>query len=796
MVSGGFYHRWKAISGSVLALALLQLSAPAHAQSAGAAISIPSTTLDEALISLARQSGTNIVSTERALNRVRVQGISGHFSVPAALHRLLAGTGYRAIAIDARSYRIVRAREAKPPRLAPPVPSPAPPPAAPASDIIVTASKQNTTLLRYPGSIVVVDGLTPNGIAVAPRGLDDIAREMPILQNTELGTGRNKIFIRGIADSSFNGATQSTASIYFDEVPLGYSGPEPGLSLYDMDRVEIMEGPQGTLYGGGAIGGIIRLTPHPVDLSGVHAAAGAGVTATTGGAPGYDLNLMANLPVTTGSFGLRAVAYRERDGGYIDDRGRMRTNVNRTDTWGGRVTARLEPGDGWSIDLGVVGQRISARDSQYAEMGGPPLTRWSALAQPYSNRLAFLRSVVRKKWDSGLDLVSATGLVDQRSNDLFDATRLPGWIGPTAYTNQQANRLVMNETRLSRHLESGVSWVLGFSLLRDRDAQSRTIGPPNHPFEIIGVTNVTESASVFGEVTLPLSPRLSVTGGARIAVARTDSEPSYLPQSNGFVRGQTTQRLDPTLAVSWLLAPRLAAFVRLQSGYRTGGLAVARGIGRVADFESDSIEMAEIGLRKERSGPTGLDVTASISYARWNDIQADLFDRRGQPYTANIGDADIYVLEASGNWAPLPGLHADFAFMFTYNEVYGPLAQSSVRANRRLPETPPFAGNLRLSYQWEAAPGITAKIGASANYVGRSVLGTGDLLDRSQGEYAEFGASGGVRWRNIDFSLTANNLTNSSHNRFALGNPVLVARRDQTTPLRPRSVRVGVSVAW
>ena len=71
----------------------------------------------------------------------------------------------------------------------------------------------------------------------------DLARATPILQNSELGPGRNKIFIRGIADSSFNGPTQSTASVYFGDVQLAYSGADPGLKLIDMQDVEVMEGP-------------------------------------------------------------------------------------------------------------------------------------------------------------------------------------------------------------------------------------------------------------------------------------------------------------------------------------------------------------------------------------------------------------------------------------------------------------------------------------------------------------------------------------------------------------------------
>ncbi|MFA6124453.1 MAG: hypothetical protein WCS75_14950 [Sphingomonas sp.] len=89
-------------------------------------------------------------------------------------------------------------------------------------------------------------------------------------------------------------------------------------------------------------------------------------------------------------------------------------------------------------------------------------------------------------------------------------------------------------------------------------------------------------------------------------------------------------------------------------------------------------------------------------------------------------------------------MHADFAFLYTHNVVDGPLAQVSVKAHRRLPETPAFAGNAGLSYRW----------------------------------------------------LRGDNLADASANRFALGNPTILATRQQTTPLRPRNLRFGVSIAW
>lgn len=755
-------------------------------------IAIPAEPLDQALMALARQIDFDIISTEPGLARIRSKSVTGEMSPSEALRHLLDGTGFRAIMVDGRSYRIVRA-----PRLVfrPRLVLHKIPESAAGDDIIVTASKQKSTLLRFPGSAILVGGFAPGALSARPVNMDDVARGTPVLQNTELGVGRNKIFIRGVADSSFNGPTQSTASIYFDEVPLGYSGPEPSLNLYDMKGVEVLEGPQGTLYGSGAIGGIIRLTPNPVDLRTTSAALSGGVTATQGGGAGFDLAGVANLPLLSDRAGLRVVGYRQRDGGFITDRARKRSNINRTDTVGGRGTLAIDPGDGWSIEFGGLAQQIDAADAQYAERTVGPLGRRS-LAQPYSSEIELLRGVVRKHWDSGLDFISATGYVELRTSDTFDATRAIGSKGPTIYTNDQSNTLFVQEARLSRAVPGHIGWLVGVAFLHDRDIQARALGPPDQPLDIIGVTNMTDSLSAFGEASWPVSSRLTITAGARLTAARTDGEPSVRPRNNSFIKGHATRRVDPTLGVSWLVGERTAVFARVQSGYRTGGLAVATGIGRVLDFHSDSILVGEVGLRKQRTGTTGLELSTAVSYAHWRDIQADLYNMRGQPFTANIGNADIVGLEASGDWAIVRGLHADFAFLYTHNVVDGPLAQLSVKANRRLPETPAFAGNAGLSYRWSRGADSTFSAGVSGRYVGRSVLGTGDFLDVSQGNYGVLDAQLGWHWRNLDVSLTGDNLADASANRFALGNPTILATRQQTTPLRPRNLRFGVSVAW
>ena len=786
-------------AGSITARSLSILLALAFpcALSARAAqqISIGETSLDFALTELARQSATEIASTEVGLHQVRVHSLKGRMSVREALDRLLHDTGFQAVAIG-EGYRIERARIVRRPS-PPPKPVPATPVETIVDDIIVTASKQEVKLLRFPASVIISIPRSSTLLSEHGQDLSGFAADTPVLQSTELGKGRDKIFIRGVADSSFNGATQSTASVYFDDVQLAYSGPQPDLAIQDVERVEVMEGPQGTLYGAGAIGGIIRVTSNPVDLTRETASAGIGTTITRGGSLGGDANAMLNMPIMPGVAGLRLVAYGERLGGTITDVRRMANNINTSDTYGGRATLRIDPGSDWSINLGATGQRIRAADGQYAEQGIGDRARASAIAQPFGSDMLAFRVRVSKRWSSGIMLTAVTGLSLRHLSDTFDATSFGGPTGEAQYQDIRDSRLFTAEARLSRSLPSGASWLMGATYLENRDIQTRTFGPPAAPNDIIGVTNATLSASAFGEATVPLFAAFSVTAGARLTHARIDGEPSSNPTSGSFVRGNSTTRVDPTVAFSWVIAPRAAVFGRFQTGYRTGGLAVARGVGRVSDFRSDTIRMGETGVRVERSGTRGVALTMAASYAEWTDIQADLINRRGQPYTLNIGNAKILTVESSGDWVPFRGLHVTGAILFTQNRFDGTVPGTTTSlTNQHLPETPAFAGNATIEHRWAAGADGEARVSGTLRYVGRSVLGPGSLLEISQGGYTVFGAAAGWRRRQLDISLSIDNLTNSAANRFSFGNPFDFAARNEVTPLEPFRMRIGMGYVW
>lgn len=758
---------------------------------------IPAGPLDQAIRLVAQQGGIDIGSAEPGLTGVRVPALRWRGSPRAALARLLRGTGFEALALDDRTYRIVRralpvARAPQPAR-APLVRRRAVPAVGAEAEVVVTASKAQTSLLRYPGSAILLPHNTMADLGKrAGPGFSEAAAGIPILQSTSQGAGRDKVFVRGIADSSFVGPTQSTVTVYFGDVQLGYNGPDPNLSLYDIDRVEVLEGPQGTLYGAGAIGGIVRLEPRAPDLSqaGAHAAAGASVTRS--GDPGYDGAAMLNLPIVADTVGVRAVVYRAFDGGYIDDVRRDRTNVNDTTTTGGRIALRAVTG-GWTFDTGIIGQRIHAGDLQYAQRGLPGLSRQSSIAQPFSQRYALGRVVIGKQWSNGLRLLLATGLVHHNSVDRFDATRRSPV--PIAYDVADRSRLLTQEARLSR-ATSGWRWLAGLSMVRASDRYRRVFGPLDQQREIVGVANRASLSAVFGEATVDVSRRLAVTVGARATHARIDGESIDVRRVGPFLRGRTTNRVDPTVAASWLIAPRLALFARRQSGFRTGGIAVAPGVGRVADFDADTLSVSEIGLRRERSGALGFSGSVTASLADWDRVQADLIARSGFPYTANIGSARVRGLEFVGSWVPVAGLRLDAALFANHSRIVDPSPGLAATKGSRLPMSPSLSGSFGAAYRWTHA-GRQWSVDANLRRVGSSLLGTQAPLDLRQRGYTTLSAGMGVTLSHgLELTARIDNLLDARGDRYASGNGFGIVGRDQYTPLRPRTMRIGLAIPF
>ena len=758
---------------------------------ASSPISLPAGSVAAALAALARQARVDIGGSDPELGAITTRGVIDARDPEGALRRLLADTPFTYLRIDGATFRIIRRRPSAP---LPRAPLATIDQAPRDGDIIITGGKRDVLLSRYPGSAIVIP-LEDGATGPHADGQSWLLARTAIVQSTELGLGRNKLFIRGVADSSFTGPTQSTVGTYFGDVRTGYNGPDPNLNLYDVERIEVLEGPQGALYGAGSIGGIIRLVPHAANVDQAEASAEIGASSTAHGALGYDSAAMVNYAPWQDKVAIRLVGYRSVQGGYIDDPGRRLSNINRQSVAGGRATVRIRPFDGWTIDAGYLYQSSHQPDLQYTTDGTGRLTRQSAIAQPFEDDYRLLRGVLAKQWSDGLQFTATVGRVAHETDQRYDVTR-PGMATPVAYDELNSIRFTSFEGRLSQTRASGFGWLVGLSGLSDYTATSRTFGPLTATRDLVGVTNRTKEKAAYAQVTVPLFGGFALTASGRYTHARMDGEPSTSPVNRDFIRGRTSSRFDPAAGFNWRFARRLAWFAQYQQGFRTGGLAVARGVGRVATYDADQIHVGETGIRLLRNGATGLSAVGAVSVTRWDDIQADLVSRFGFPYTANVGSGRILAFEGSLDWALTTRLRATASLFVNHSVLDDPAPDYVSSGARPLPATPAVSATGRITWSHPLDARTMLRLNGNARYISHSRLGVGPVLDLRYGNYVLTGLSGAIARGAFEASLAVDNVLDSHANRFAIGNPFGIQYRDEATPLRPRTIRLGLTAHY
>lgn len=775
----------------LLALPLIVASAPAVAADT-IAFDIAPGRLDRALMLFARQAGLSINIGVPGLAAVRTRGLSGRHSIEDGLVILLQGTGY-GFRMSGRNVRIVRLPRAtsRPVDRAPePAPLPSPPPPEP---IVVTASKRDALLVDYPGTAHVAALSLPDSLRIGARGSETLLRELPDLMSTNLGEGRNKIFIRGIADSSFNGQNQATISQYFGESRLIYSAPDPNLALYDIERVEVLEGPQGTLYGAGSLGGVIRLLPRAPDPQTTEVAGTVGL-ALTGGELSYDVAVMGNLPLGENS-ALRAVGYRILNPGYIDDPQRMVSDTNRTSIGGLRLAASVQPVEGWELEAGFVVQNIGARDGQYTNTGTSDLRRSSAIAQPFDNdyRLIYLTA----RGDVlGAELIANTTYVDHAIDTVFDATR-PSDSGPRLFEDDNKVSLITHESRLSGSAGGLSSWVLGLSLVENVNHVSRALGDPAAPTTFAKSRSDTFDAALFGEVSIDITERLSLTGGARVSYNRQVEEAESSGAAIDLEPKRSGWRLLPTAAISWRPFEGWLIYARHHEGYRPGSQRIVSQEDGVAavQFAPDELRTMEGGIRFGTSDRSRFYGGLTFAHSRWEDVQADLITEEGFPYLANIGSGFVSYASVRLGWRPSSGLVLDLTGFATANKISEPAPEFVGLEEGDLPNIAESGG--RFAARYSTSLGDTdLELDGSIGYIGKSYLGIGQPFEREQGKYLDTTMGGRVDFGNWGIALDIDNLLDSRANRFSFGNPFQFASEDQRTPLRPRTIRIGLDAQF
>ncbi len=729
------------------------------------------------------------IGAEGSLPSVRTPAVKGRVSVSAALARLLAGTGYAARQVAPRAWRIERAAGPAPRDAAPPLASPADVPEMVAADpIIVTAPKREAALGELPMAVSVVRP-EPVQAAAATSGTALVAAQSEGLAMTALGPGRNRLFLRGIADGPFNGESQSTVAVVFDEARLTYAAPDPDIRLVDVERVEVLKGPQGSLYGTGALGGIYHIVSRHADLDETSLAMSAGGERLAHGGAGWNGAAIGNLPIVAGTAGLRLVGYAAREAGWVDTGARR--DSNETDLLGARASLRVEAGGGWRADLSGLLQLLESRDSRYVYAPGLR-ARPSQLPEPHDNDMRHLSARLVRQ-GSGADITLSTGMSWHEVGDTLDATVGAAGFGlaqPSLLHDDRLYRVWDSEARIGDHIGNW-RWLLGLSYVEARQKALSVLESFSGASSVIDDDRRdTRDLALFGDVTVPLGSGLSLDGGARLF--RTTVIESRRIDTGPVSRTRHREGMTPSLALSWKPGPGRLLFLRYASAFRQGGTDIGP-TGSLETLRSDELQTLEAGWRQTIGTGGQLDVGVFVS--RWENLQTDVLEPNGLFESANAGNARIAGVEASIAAPLTANLRLDAGANFTDAR----LTRNTLGVrldDRRLPVVPKVTARLALTGSLHLGE-VPAQLKVSARYVGPQRLSFDPAIDRPMGSYVESRIEaqamlgGGLR-----VSIAADNLLGGTQDSFAFGNPLRFAATRQYTPRRPASLSAALSAEF
>lgn len=387
-------------------------------------------------------------------------------------------------------------------------------------EVIVTANRAGKENLQNVA--MAISAVNINQIDQAGQGaITDLTKFTPSLSITQGAPGQNKFDMRGLSTGGYaisDTSDRSLVAVYLDDTPISVQGQTPDLRIYDLDRVEILRGPQGTLYGAGSMAGTIRFItakPNTGAYFGTFEATGSG---TDHGGPNYSLRGMVNMPLISDKLALRATLYQGEDSGFIDNIGlRDKPDANLNRTTQARVALRWTPNEKFTADFSYTYEKSRAYGLDQEFTGLAPLTISSN--GPEGTRDDFHLYAINWDYDLGFaDLVSASSYTWRRigfqasieptigyffANYVglpLSTTTYPLYNPPTSYSQQIADQLppeffqisqklhdYMQEVRLVSKDNSRIKWTVGAFYEHQTRALYQDIPTPG--FDVLSYEN-------------------------------------------------------------------------------------------------------------------------------------------------------------------------------------------------------------------------------------------------------------------------------------------------------------------
>ena len=650
-------------------------------------------------------------------------------------------------------------------------------------EIVVTATKRETNLQDIPFSInaQTAQQIQRSGATT----IEDLSRNVAGLQIQNLGPGQSQVAVRGVAAGQIvrdQPGVKEQVGVYLDDSVISLSLFTPDLDLYDLNRVETLRGPQGTLFGSGSVGGTIRyITNQPV-LNRTEGSLEANLNLLDGGDIGGALRGMINAPVGE-DVAIRAVGYYTRYGGFVDAVGPAGgENVNDGYRAGGRLAIRLQPTENITITPRIVYQEIDANGFNRQEVfnlysnpfTNPPRTfeerqQYLLLRENFHDR-TFLADLNLNIDLGPVTLTSISSYVNRDITVSRDASALTGSVSvdlgyPNAAVNLPSNLVdttdletFTQEARIATNGDGPFNFVAGvFYAHTDRFYRQRlpTPGydaftdarfgagtsaavangfPANSPYNSDLPYNINQYAA-FGEATWDITQQLHFTAGGRVydfSETRRFLSGGLFSNGDNRVDETSSSGFSPRFILSYEPADNLRINAQASKGFRLGGVndplnlplctpADAALFGGFQSYDDETIWNYEIGIRGRRSG---FNFSAAAFYTDMSNLQVTLdAGSCSSRIVFNVPKAHSQGVEFELSATPVEGLN--FSINGTILEAEfdttlpGVLAATTgIRDGNRLPSVPKFQLSASASYEFPVADNANAYVGASYQHVG------------------------------------------------------------------------------
>lgn len=835
------------------AAALSTLFSPtAYAQSALDRIielHIPgATSLEQALLTWGERTGVTIMINSRTVERHITSGVNGKLTARDALLLILKDSGLtyaedgstiqvvpsapsaRTIALDLRLVPSAGHMSDEIPAASGSENPPAEVSSAGISNddashqhelqqIIVTAQKRSERLQDVP---VPVAAVSAQALAETNQvGLEDYYATLPgVSVSASSNTGSPQVAIRGISGAAQQGPTVATT---IDDVPIGsasalvFGWDMPDLDPSELQRIEVLRGPQGTLYGASSLGGLIKYVTIDPSTSGISGHVDVGTdTIQHASDEGYSLRAGVNVPLSD-VLAMRVSGYERFEPGYIDNVETNETGVNREHRGGGRFALLFKPSETFSVKLSALLEHSFRYGSPFVDTVAPFTTTdptvpanesfvnpTGDLQQSAVRGTGFLNknlqaysATVNAAFD-GINLASITGYSISKNENSWD---LSGALGsylvytPYAVSGDPDNSDLRDnkfteELRLSGHLGDAFDWLVGGFvdhdvgyenqyLLAAQPTTGQSVGVFLHDLD----PSTYQEEAGFLDLTYHFTSQFDFEAGGRYGDIRQAFQQFFYGPYNTLL-GLPLSYVYPQIhsqenSFTYLLTPRfkitpeLMVYARVATGYRPGGPNIdATPFGLPATYDHDSTKNYDLGLKA-----TLLDhllyVDASLYYIDWSGIQLTIQNPSGAGSAQTNGkSAKSEGVELTTSITPFKGFNAAFWVSFNNAVLTQSFPLSSTlfgQSGDRLPFSNRFSGSLSLNDDFPLASQTSGFVGGTVSYVGDR-LGNFQLRDPADPtlppqrqpypSYAKVDLKTGAHYQAWSFTLYANNVTN------------------------------------